>query len=74
MQYERITVTQQNAEWAIRENLYRIYETIASKLQQGGLNRIEGLNAAGKKVYQVADAVDDTDAVNLRQVKQLLGI
>lgn len=75
MTYERIVVTQDNAEWAIRENLYRIYRVIQTKLQEGRENRLQGLDAGVlNKVYQVGQATEGTDAVTLGQVKAILGI
>lgn len=74
MMYERIEVTEDNLEWAIRENFYRIYRAIQTKVNYLENNEMNGFDAGDNSITQVPTPVDDSDAVNVATVQALLNI
>lgn len=61
--FEPITITQDNLEWAVRENIARAYRQAQRLMLAQNTNILGNTNAAGFSVDRVDDPVEPSDAV-----------
>lgn len=70
MNYIPLIVTQENLSWAINENVRRIEEALATKLQTARSLPMLRIDARGNNVRWVQSEAD-TDACTLAKFKEL---